>query len=562
MLPPILRTRVYGSFDTPTLELPPKRGCTLGKTLLVLVALCVVRLLFSSPQTVLEAQSESPASSNELGVKSTSTEAGVKSTRNEPGVKNRKRAMFRFAVKRHTRIPSRVNANFFTIRHQLSAAQLARFDPRTSDWDSPSASSNWDAGWLPNNQTMPWDPWYWPAKTTPLGTDMELVAYSLQLSLGNPPQKVTVVMDTGSGNLEVNGAECSTCETILRYDPSVSRTAMPVPCDLDEDCACVPQARCYCNSRICSFDILFADQTGRQAHLVEDIVRLAGFQVSTSIGVIYEQIGSFGTDYDGTMGFAYGSRLMARGRSWMDDLARTQGIDKVFSLCMGIHGGQLAVGGLDPSLYLGDVVYTPVVNTGFYTVILNSIQIRTSQGLTWTVPIKKDPYSFSGTIIDTGSTIMHFSPDVFDPLVEGLTAMCKQSGEGWVGICDERSNRTNNVFTKPSEKQCVALPRERMLEWPTLVFKFQPMWQQPDADTVLEPHHYLYPLTLGPGTNKTDATPDHNFWCLGFSRGSEHSGINLGDTFIRAVYLVHDLVNMRMGFAQPNKENCGPQGVY
>eukprot|EP00808_Paulinella_micropora_P008854 g42622.t1 len=460
--------------------------------------------------------------------------------------------LVRMSVRRHSN--QRSNSNFYRHKERLSAWQLSRFDAASSDWDEPpgQADDDWNAGWLMNESDwQPWTPWYYPADEAPLGTDMSLVAYSLQLAIGKPPQNLTVVMDTGSGNLEVNGAMCITCQSPHRYDPLQSRTASKVPCFLDEDCACVPQAQCYCNAYSCSFDIIFADQTGRLAHLLMDNVELAGFHVSTSIGVVYEQKGSFGAVYDGTMGFAYGNRLMVRGSNWLDDLYREQGIDKVFSLCMGIHGGQLAVGGLDPKLYFGEIMYTPIVNTGFYTVVLQTIEIHTHSGWVQSVSIMPQQSFSSGTIIDTGSTIMHLSPDNYDPLVKALNNLCRQSGGGWLGICDKSSNESSNIFTIPDtvEDRCVSLPRAQMILWPQLVLNFMPEYGgKAPTRVLLEPHHYLYPLTLGPGSTKTDADPENNMWCLGFAR----------DTFIRAVYLVHDVPNMRVGFAVPNKQNCGP----
>eukprot|EP00928_Gymnodinium_smaydae_P072049 TRINITY_DN55488_c0_g1_i1.p1 TRINITY_DN55488_c0_g1~~TRINITY_DN55488_c0_g1_i1.p1 ORF type:complete len:459 (+),score=25.28 TRINITY_DN55488_c0_g1_i1:63-1379(+) len=71
------------------------------------------------------------------------------------------------------------------------------------------------------------------SQSTQVGVGQKKMAYFGEVAVGNPPQKFSVVFDTGSGNLIVPGTSCTSraCTMHERYRPKDSHASTRVMCD-------------------------------------------------------------------------------------------------------------------------------------------------------------------------------------------------------------------------------------------------------------------------------------------------------------------------------------------
>ena len=215
---------------------------------------------------------------------------------------------------------------------------------------------------LGNGSSIPADGSVWPT-----------AIYWTYVEIGTPAVKFPVAIDSGSGDLDVSGANCEGCVTKhpnVAYDAAKSTTAKRAfpfafsnsyqTCDLQD-----PTAVCTISGG------LFTDQ-----------VSLAGFgPVEVTLGSIEKQTSNFDQfkEIDGVMGFTMGTkknvfaRLVAAGK-----------IANVWSMCMrrgSVSNGTITIGGVDPRLSInGKVDYVPDSGHGFHSVEVASITLGGTAG--------------------------------------------------------------------------------------------------------------------------------------------------------------------------------------
>jgi cathepsin D len=74
----------------------------------------------------------------------------------------------------------------------------------------------------------------------------------------------------------------------------------------------------------------------------------------------------------------------------------TQGTtNSVFSFKLASSGSELVIGGSNPASYTGSFTYTPVIEQGYWKVVMNSVEVGTKMALNST-----------NAVIDTGTTLI------------------------------------------------------------------------------------------------------------------------------------------------------------
>eukprot|EP00747_Dinoflagellata_sp_TGD_P181006 gnl/TRDRNA2_/TRDRNA2_34401_c0_seq2.p1 gnl/TRDRNA2_/TRDRNA2_34401_c0~~gnl/TRDRNA2_/TRDRNA2_34401_c0_seq2.p1 ORF type:complete len:409 (+),score=52.38 gnl/TRDRNA2_/TRDRNA2_34401_c0_seq2:59-1285(+) len=333
--------------------------------------------------------------------------------------------------------------------------------------------------------------------------------YWTTVQIGTPPKTFPVAIDSGSGDLDVGSKGCIGCVTNapnLAYDPSAStssKSAFPFvfsnsyqTCDLKH-----PTAVCTISGR-----------------LYHEQVSLAGLgPVEVKMGAIKRQTTNFDQFHliDGVMGFTAGGKGEVFGQ-----LVAAGKCDNVWSLCMyegKQSNGTLTIGGVDPSLSDGPIVYVPDSGIGFHAVKVANLKLGNES-----LEVGEN------AILDTGTNVLLLPSRVYSKVQR---SMCTDSK---LAFCAELW-----------KNQCFAMTDDQIDMYPALSLELD--------GTSLQMTSRDYLLRGSP----LAGAPDQ--FCLGIRDGgmAGGSGFIIGDTTMRHYYLVFDLARRKIGWGKVNKDTCG-----
>jgi len=318
-------------------------------------------------------------------------------------------------------------------------------------------------------------------------TDYLDAEYYGPITIGTPGQDFIVIFDTGSSNLWVPSKNCSSdntaCQTHNQYDSSSSSTYVANGTDF-------------------AINYVSGSLSG---YLSQDTVTIGGIAVPSQ--TFAEAVEEPGTTYvnvpfDGILGMGYSSIATDHSVPLFNNMF-TQGLvaQNMFSFYLNGNqtsglGGELILGGTDPTYYTGNIPYVNVSKQGYWQFLMDKLVVS------------GDNTTFcSGgcqVIADTGTS------NIIGPTAEvkEINSLIGANSGGQV-------NCSETVF-------------------PTITLTIN------GVDFPLEGSDYIVPQ----GTH-----------CYtGFS-GADEGGIDwiLGDVFLAAYYSVYDFGNNTVGFARAAK---------
>ncbi|KAF6384409.1 beta-secretase 2 [Rhinolophus ferrumequinum] len=232
--------------------------------------------------------------------------------------------------------------------------------------------------------------------------------YYLEVLIGTPPQKLQILVDTGSSNFAVAGAPHSYIDSY--FDTKRSSTYHPK-----------------------GFDVTVKYTQGSWTGLVgEDIITIPkGFNRSfvVNVATIFESENFFlpGIKWNGILGLAYAALAKPSSslETFFDSLVTQAEIPNVFSMQMcgagipvagsGTNGGSLVLGGIEPSLYKGDIWYTPIKEEWYYQIEILKLEIG---GQSLNLDCRE--YNADKAIVDSGTTLLRLPQKVFNAVVEAV----------------------------------------------------------------------------------------------------------------------------------------------
>ncbi|AEY99229.1 FAGR407Cp [Eremothecium gossypii FDAG1] len=263
------------------------------------------------------------------------------------------------------------------------------------------------------------------------GVDIETyryTQYSINVTLGTPPQAFSVALDTGLANLWVPSAQCSSwsCVRGKKYMHANSST--------------------YKSS---GEEVELASGTGSmQGFLSTDVLGMGdavlgeqGFAEATS------SVLPFIASYQGVFGL--GHRELAKGGQVppiYNMMERGQLKDPMFGIFLPknlahINEGEIIFGGYDSTKFTGSLEWLPITKKGFWEVEFNSISTGEStvqgEGL--------------GAILDTGSSLTLLPTEIFDKFNGALEAALGSKTGGRVS-CSARETAPEIVFELGGKK--------------------------------------------------------------------------------------------------------------
>ncbi|XP_071705797.1 aspartic proteinase-like [Rutidosis leptorrhynchoides] len=285
--------------------------------------------------------------------------------------------------------------------------------------------------------------------------------YFGEISIGTPPQKFTVIFDTGSANLWVPSSQClhsASCFSHSKYKSSESSTFKEngKPATIQYGSASV--SGYFSEERIKVADIVVEDQMFIEATMESDEMFSKG-------------------KFDGILGLGF--KEIAVGNAvpvWENMVNQYVVKERVFSFWLNQkseegEGGEIVFGGVDPNHYKGTHTYVPVTQKGYWQFDMGDVLIGgESTGL------YKNEYSAivdSGTSFVAGPTsvinrinhaigaasfvhdeckngVKHFGNMVFDMLasrVQDEKKVCKESS-----ICTQVQSSTSSGITSVVDK--------------------------------------------------------------------------------------------------------------
>lgn len=331
--------------------------------------------------------------------------------------------------------------------------------------------------------------------------------YWAKLQIGTPPQDFAVGLDSGSGDLFVEGKGCDGCTSgppNNAYDPQASSTSKKAfpgffihtykTCDLKK-----PSATCTMRGAT------FTDQ-----------ISLAGLgPVQVKFGAIKSQSANFDTKkvVGGLMGLQSGED----GQDVLATLVAAGKCDNVWGLCMNegrVSNGTLTVGGVDSRLAVEPISYVKDrgLNHGFDVA---SIKLGNGKRL----EVGKI------AVLDSGTNILLLPKDLHQEMQE---AMCE----------DATLSNCPGLWAN----ECFDLTESQVDQYPPLSLELDGL--------TLEMTSRDYLLRGSPLAGSSGQ------YCLAIRDGGD-AGFIVGDTTMRNYYVVFDFAQKRIGFAKVNRDLCG-----
>ncbi|KAH9888649.1 aspartic peptidase domain-containing protein [Xylariomycetidae sp. FL2044] len=344
--------------------------------------------------------------------------------------------------------------------------------------------------------------------------------YYTEVSLGTPPQNVTLILDTGSSDIWVLATNATLCHSaslqayyggcIATYDPSASDTYSLV----SED----------------DFNIQYADGSGAEGDYFKDTFHIGGAAIDSLQMGLAENT----TINSGLLGIGFAANVAANqaypniidllvDQNLIDSQAYSLYLDDLYA-----ETGTILFGGLDTQKFIGELKSVPIQPDeedsdaySSFTVTLSSLTSTDGNGTVTNYTRSSFP-----VILDSGTTLTYLPNAVTYRIFDAI------------GAVDDTS-RTQFVYVS-----CDYLSQN-------LTFDFQfgdddgPVIHVPADEVVLDNVKAYVDLGL-----RLPDLPFENVCSFGMQPSSSY--YLLGDTFLRSAYVVYDLTNKEIALAPAN----------
>ncbi|XP_018104214.1 gastricsin [Xenopus laevis] len=309
--------------------------------------------------------------------------------------------------------------------------------------------------------------------------------YFGEISIGTPPQNFLVAFDTGSSNLWVASTYCQSqaCTNHPLFNPSLSSTYTS-------------------NNQQFSMWYGSGSMTGVLGY---DTVTVQGLSIQNQeLGLSVTEPSSFFyySKFDGIFGMAYQSLSAGGATTAVQGLIQQNLIPQaVFSFYLTGQSGEVIFGGVDNSLYSGQIYWTPVTQEIYWQIAIDEFSVN-GQATGWC------SQGCQG-IVDTGTPLLTIPQQYLSTLLQYVGAQKAQNGEFLVN-CNNVQNLPPISFTISGNQFSI-----------------------PPSAYILQINGYC---VVGFESTYLPSRNGQPLWIL-------------GDVFLRQYYSVYDFANNQVGFA-------------
>ena len=332
--------------------------------------------------------------------------------------------------------------------------------------------------------------------------------YFVDLEIGTPPQRTSVIIDTGSAIGAFPCSGCSHCGSHLdqAFNVQHSSSAVWITCKSSD---CFSKS---CDRDHCSYEQSYREGSKIQGWFFSDLVSLgdvtdknpatrAEFGChSLEEKMFYEQRAN------GIMGMA--PRRDGKPPTFLDNLFHSPQISKsIFSLCLSPQGGELVVGGANSTRHSAEPVWTDMEIGQYYSIKPQSLSFG---------GVSLGTQFGTNSIVDSGTTFTYLPPSIYTGVIDQIKLKCNS------GACSG---------SRPSGEKCWTAVEG----FPSMTWKFVDgvEWVWPAKDG------YMY------------FKKSSQLWCYAFE-DSQFIETVFGASFFVNSDLIFDINAKKLGLAPAN----------
>ncbi|XP_068120974.1 gastricsin-like isoform X2 [Hyperolius riggenbachi] len=310
--------------------------------------------------------------------------------------------------------------------------------------------------------------------------------YYGQISIGTPPQNFLVLFDTGSSNLWVPSTSCQSaaCSNHNMFNPSQSSTY---------------------TSNNQQFTMSYGSGSVSGVFGYDTVTVQSLTLTNQEFGLTYSESGSsfYYSKFDGIFGMAYPAMSAGGATTAMQGMLQQNLLNyPIFSVYMSSQSGEVIFGGVDNSLYSGQIQWAPVTQEVYWQVGIDAFSVN-GQATGWCS-------QGCQAIVDTGTSPLTIPQQYMGTLLQYMGAQQGQNGQFLVN-CNNLQNLPTISFTING------------VQFPI-----------PPSGYIIQNNGYCMVSVEETYLPSQNGQP---LWIL-------------GDVFLRQYYSVYDMSNNRVGFAQ------------